>query len=137
MQLLATVATFALAACGVAASPTPSWGNWGNSGNPACVSRSYIEGLIAQEIVFLEHKNVTAAVAAGNAIFDANIAEYGDSINSLRGAPVSPLFFPSPHFLAQSLTSFSSSAHKSNSTLPHTSPRLHPHHQFHKSTLSA
>ncbi|KAK5069579.1 hypothetical protein LTR51_008412 [Lithohypha guttulata] len=87
MQIFATVATFALAACGVAASPTPSWGNWGNSGNPNCVSRSYIEGLIAQEIVFLQHKNVTAAVAAGNAIFDANIAEYGDSINSLRGAP--------------------------------------------------
>lgn len=90
MQFLVTLASLAMAAAGVAAAPTKASAmeardsSWNN-----CFSRDYIEGLIAQEIVFEMHTNVTAAIAAGNAIFDPAFVEYGDSINSLRGAPVS------------------------------------------------
>lgn len=70
MKFAASIAAFALAAC-VAAAPTPS-GDWQNNN---CYPRSYIEGLIAQEIVFLQHLDVATGVAAGQAIFADNLTE--------------------------------------------------------------
>lgn len=86
MKLITSLASLAAVLCSVAAVPNP--GGWKGYKN-GCFDRSYIEGLVAQEIVFLQHLDVAAAVAAGNAIFDPNIQEFGDSINSLRGDPVS------------------------------------------------
>lgn len=80
LATLALLATSALAAPLVAERGS-SW--------QGCFSRDYIQGLVDQEIIFLYHNNVTEAIAVGYKIFDANIAEFGDSINSLRGAPVS------------------------------------------------
>lgn len=88
MQFLATLTGLALAVASVASVPTPASAmqarEWNN-----CFSRDYILGLIEQERIFEMHTDVAAAVAAGNAIFDPAFVEYGDSINSLRGAPVS------------------------------------------------
>jgi hypothetical protein len=50
-----------------------------------------VEESIAKQIVYLQHLPGTeeAALAAAYEVFAPNIVEYGDSINSLRGAPVS------------------------------------------------
>ena len=86
MKFLVTLASLALAAI---AAPAPGdWGKWNNG----CASREYIQYLVDQEIVYLQHLDVAAGRAAGEAIFAADIVEYGDSINSLRQAPVSLLF---------------------------------------------
>lgn len=87
MKFLASLASLALAATASAAPSPGGWGNWGKN----CASRDYIQSLVDQEIVYLQHLNQTAALAAGQAIFASDIQEYGDSINSLRGAPVSTL----------------------------------------------
>lgn len=79
----------ALASLAVVATAAPGgWGNW-NKGNNGCASRAYAQNLVDQEIVFLMHTDLAAAQAAADAIFADDIQEYGDSINSLRMAPVS------------------------------------------------
>lgn len=86
MKFLTSLASFTALVWSVAAAPNPDgWQGW----NDGCYSRSYIEGLVAQEIVYLQHLDLAAANAAALAIFDPSIAEFGDSINSLRGDPVS------------------------------------------------
>lgn len=78
----------ALASLAAVATALPNgWGNW-NKGNK-CASRAQVQNLVDQEIVYLMHTDLTAARAAADAIFADNIEEYGDSINSLRMAPVS------------------------------------------------
>ena len=86
MKFFSTLASCALLASTVAAVPTPTLSerNW-----QSCLSRDYIAGLIDKEIIFLYHTDKAAATAIGYEIFDANINEFGDSINSLRMAPVS------------------------------------------------
>lgn len=83
MKFLATLASLALVAT---AAPTPGdWKDWNNG----CPSRAYVENLVAQEIVYLQHFDLAAARAAAESIFSVDFNEYGDSINSLRYAPVS------------------------------------------------
>lgn len=55
-----------------------------------CVSRAYVEGVVAKQIIFLQHLPGTEeeSRAAALEIFDPNVQEYGDSINSLRGDAV-------------------------------------------------
>lgn len=86
MKFLASLASITALLWSVAAAPNPDgWQNW----NDGCYSRDYIEGLVAQEITYLMHTDLAAANAAALNIFAPDIAEFGDSINSLRMAPVS------------------------------------------------
>ena len=85
MKLLATIATLALAATALP-TPTPQGTDWEQNG---CATRSYVEYLVAQEIIYLQHTNVTAGRIAAEGIFAADIVEFGDSINSLRNDTVS------------------------------------------------
>jgi hypothetical protein len=54
-----------------------------------CLTDARFQQLIDGFIIFLEHTNVPLANATAQAIFAPNIMEVGDSINSLRGDPVS------------------------------------------------
>lgn len=73
-------------------------GDWQDS---SCLTDADAQYLISQSIVFLEHKDVPAAKAAAYTIFTEDIQEFGDSINSLRGDPVS---HPNRHSWGQKLT---------------------------------
>jgi hypothetical protein len=67
----------------VAAVPSKAW-------QPAgCLTDARFQQLIDGFIVFLEHENVPLANSTAQAIFAPTIMEVGDSINSLRGDPVS------------------------------------------------
>ncbi|KAK5094448.1 hypothetical protein LTR70_004116 [Exophiala xenobiotica] len=78
----------ALASLAVVATAAPGgWGDW-NKGNNGCPTRAYVQTLVDQERVFLMHTDLSAAQAAADAIFADDIQEYGDSINSLRMAPL-------------------------------------------------
>jgi len=76
-----------------AALAAPTLGNWKDrrTSDKKCVSREYVEDVVAKSIIFLQHLEGTeeASQAAAYEIFDPAIVEYGDSINSLRGDPVS------------------------------------------------
>lgn len=82
MKFSAIVAPLAFATSAVA-----TWGGW----NPTCLNDADVQSIISREIVYLEHKNLTAAKAAAASLFTPDFNEYGDSINSLRGAPVSDI----------------------------------------------
>ncbi|KAK5937864.1 hypothetical protein PMZ80_009993 [Knufia obscura] len=84
MKFAAALASLAVLA---AAAPAPS-GLEGRNGDKGCVSREHVQYLVDQETVFLQHTDLAAAQAAADAIFAADIEEYGDSINSLRQAPL-------------------------------------------------
>ena len=77
----------ALASLAAVGSAVPTPGNWGNW-NQGCASRNHVQYLVDQSIIYLQHKDVAAGRAAAEAIFADNIIEYGDSINSLRQAPL-------------------------------------------------
>ena len=83
--LHATLALFGAVAAAVAVP-----GSNKHSQRDNCVSHTYIEDVVAKQIIFLQHlpgteeESRTAAVE----IFDSNVQEYGDSINSLRGDAV-------------------------------------------------
>lgn len=86
-----TIFTYLVLATTTLAAPTPgNWKDWKAPDNK-CVSREYVEEVLAKEIIFLQHLPGTqdASRAAAFEIFDPAIVEYGDSINSLRGDPVS------------------------------------------------
>lgn len=68
-------------AIGASAAP---WQGWSG-----CVSDAQAAYFASQSAIFLSHTDPVAAKAAAYTIFDANIVEYGDSINALRQAPVS------------------------------------------------
>ncbi|KAK4935517.1 hypothetical protein LTR10_023428 [Elasticomyces elasticus] len=53
-----------------------------------CLSQADANNIAAQSTIFLQHLNVTEANATAQALFADGIVEYGDSINSLRGAPL-------------------------------------------------
>jgi len=90
MKLATTLASLALAGTVLAAPAPGNWKDW-NAPDGECVSREYVEEVLAKEIIFLQHLPGTeeASSAAAFEIFDPAIVEYGDSINSLRGDPVS------------------------------------------------
>lgn len=88
MKFSATLALLAASAFAAPLIEERHDGKW-----EGCLSRDYVQGLVDQERIFLLHANVTEARAIGYKIFDANIQEFGDSINSLRGAPVRYLTF--------------------------------------------
>jgi hypothetical protein len=67
----------------VVAAPHQDW-------QPAgCLTDARFQQLIDGFIIFLEHTNVPLANSTAQAIFAPTIMEVGDSINSLRGDPVS------------------------------------------------
>lgn len=80
MKFSAVVAPLAFATTAIA-----GWGGW----DPTCLKDADVQSIISREIIYLEHKNMTAARAAAQSLFTPDFNEYGDSINSLRGAPVS------------------------------------------------
>lgn len=90
MKFATTLASLALAGAALAAPAPSDWNDW-NARDKKCVSREYVEEVVAKEIIFLQHLVGTeeASRAAAFEIFDPAIVEYGDSINSLRGDPVS------------------------------------------------
>lgn len=85
MKFAAVLASLAVLAT---AAPAPG-GLETRGGDKGCVSREHVQYLVDQETIFLQHTDLAAARAAADAIFAADIEEYGDSINSLRQAPVS------------------------------------------------
>ena len=56
--------------------------NWKDNN---CLTDADAAYLISQSTVYLEHHDVAAAKAAAYSIFTEDIAEFGDSINALKG----------------------------------------------------
>lgn len=71
----------------LATTAVAQWQPW----DPTCLNQTDVDNLIAKEIIYLQHPDVAAARAIAYSIFTPDIVEYGDSINSLRGQPVSQL----------------------------------------------
>jgi len=90
MKLAGALANLVFAGTVLAAPAPGNWKDW-NAPDVKCVSREYVEGILAKAIIFLQHLPGTEAASSAAAfeIFDPAIVEYGDSINSLRGDPVS------------------------------------------------
>lgn len=65
---------------------------------PNCLSYARAQYIIEREIAYLRKADLADARAAGEELFAADFVQYGDSINSLRGDPVSPP--PHPHYSA-------------------------------------
>lgn len=74
---------FSLAAVAALASTATAW----KHGN--CLTDAGLQRIIDNSIIFLQHFDVAAANATAYATFASTIMETGDSINSLRGDPVS------------------------------------------------
>ena len=75
----ASFATLATLATSVSAG---KWKDW-------CLTDAALQRIIDNSIIFLQHFDVAAANATAYATFAPDITETGDSINSLRGDPVS------------------------------------------------
>lgn len=54
-----------------------------------CLTHERAHYIVERERVYLQKANLTDARAAGEELFAADFVQYGDSINSLRGDPVS------------------------------------------------
>ena len=50
----------------------------------SCLSDADAQNIIKEQIVFLQHSDLAAGRAAGEALFAPDFKEYGDSINALR-----------------------------------------------------
>lgn len=55
----------------------------------SCLSSAQAQSIVDRSIIFLSHEDVPLANQTARGLFDPNIQEFGDSINSLRGDPVS------------------------------------------------
>ena len=80
MKLLATLAALALSS----SSLVSAW---------SCLSDDAAQEIVNKSILFLQHEDLDEAREVAYGLFAENITQYGDSINFLRGAPVSR-----PHF---------------------------------------
>lgn len=99
---------------------------------PTCLTDTRANYIVERERVYLQKANITDARIAGEELFADDFVQYGDSINSLRGDPVS-LLPPKPnyHFDCLYVTNTpSSSAPKSNQTAQPTSTTPSPPHPF-------
>lgn len=54
-----------------------------------CLTDARAQYIVEREKVYLQKANITDARVAGEELFAADFVQYGDSINSLRGDPVS------------------------------------------------
>lgn len=75
-----------LAPLTLASTALAQWKQQDNS----CLTDAEAQYLIDQAIIVLKHVDIANARAVAYSIFAPDIVEYGDSINSLRGAPVGP-----------------------------------------------
>lgn len=92
-QIMKFTTVLAFATAAVAA---PSWGPI-MEGNNNCLNEAQANKIVELNALFQIHADVPAARAAAESLFSpTNYTEYGDSINSLRGAPVSPYVVRSP-----------------------------------------
>lgn len=57
-----------------------------------CLTNERAHYIVERERVYLQKANITDARLAGEELFAADFVQYGDSINSLRGDPVSLIF---------------------------------------------
>jgi hypothetical protein len=55
----------------------------------SCLTDAVAKSIADRSAIFLQHTDVALANATAQELFAENIIEYGDSINSLRGDPVS------------------------------------------------
>lgn len=55
----------------------------------SCLSDADAQGIADASVIFLSHQDIDLANRTAQALFADNIVEFGDSINSLRGDPVS------------------------------------------------
>ena len=55
----------------------------------SCLSDEDAQGIVDKSIIFLQHRDLDEARRVAYDLFHPNITQYGDSINFLRGAPVS------------------------------------------------
>jgi hypothetical protein len=53
-----------------------------------CLTDADAQSIVSRSIVYLEHTDKAAALAAGQSLFASNLQEFGDSINSLKGDPL-------------------------------------------------
>ena len=79
MKLLKSLSTTLLAALAWA----PATSAW------SCLSDNDAYAIIDRQKIFIAHQNVTLARLEVETLFAANITEYSDSVNALRGRPVS------------------------------------------------
>lgn len=56
-----------------------------------CLTDKRAQYIVEREKVYLQKANITDARLAGEELFAADFVQYGDSINSLRGDPVSSI----------------------------------------------
>lgn len=70
---------------------TTAFGQWCNQPAEGCLTQAQVDYLISQEILYLQHPNITQAREVAYEIFTPDVMEYGDSINSLRNETVSSL----------------------------------------------
>ena len=58
----------------------------------SCLSDDDAQEIVNKSIIFLQHRDLDEAREIAYDLFAENITQYGDSINFLRGAPVSRHF---------------------------------------------
>lgn len=94
MKFSLIAATFTLASAVTAAPTLGSWTDWlnGGSNKQKCLTQDAANAVIGKFISVLQHTNVAAANATAQALFSNDYTEVSDSILSLEGQPVSPLF---------------------------------------------
>lgn len=83
MKFLSALSSLAFLTCLVQASPT--WEGWNNG----CLSAAEAQSIVDRSIIFLQHLDIPLANKTAQSLFAPDIVEFGDSINSLRGDPVS------------------------------------------------
>ena len=79
------------------AAPSKNWGSW-RKGNDACLSAEDAQYIVELSKTYQLKADLNAARAAGEYLYSAaDYRQYGDSINALRGDPVSFVSLPLPY----------------------------------------
>lgn len=80
----------AFLALGSLATALPGWSGWQRQANDNCLTQERAEYLVSRERAYLQKADLADARAAGEELFSTDgFIQYSDSINSLRGDPVS------------------------------------------------
>lgn len=71
------------------ATALPSWNGWGNQPSQACLTQQRAEDIVSKARIYQLKANLADARAAGESLYGPDFKQYSDSVNSLRGDPVS------------------------------------------------